>query len=606
MRGLLHSLPVLLVAVPLLTSTALAAAGQWLPRPVADGVSLLASMVCLLGAGSLTLALDGGRVVQWLGGWEPQAGQSVGVALVADPLAAGTVAVAAGLTVTALVYSWRFLEDVAATYHVLVLVFLGAVTGFVMAGDVFDAFVWLELMGIAAYALTGLRVEEPRSVQGALVFGILNTLGASFTLLGIAFLYARTGELNLAAIGERLRADGSADALVLVSCALLLTGVLVKAAAVPFHFWTADAEAVAPTPVCVLLSGVMVATGVYGAARWWWVVFDGVVGTETMRHVLLTIGTATALVGAVMCVAQRHIKRLLAYSTVSHVGVFLLGVGLLDESGTAAVALYVFGHACVKGALFMGTGVLLNRFETVDEHALFGRGRGMTTTAVLFIVGALGLAGLLPLGLWSGKVALDDAGLHAGAGWVAGVVLAASALTAGAVLRTAFRVFWGLGPDPRTPEERESIEEPETEARIGGAPWSMLAPAGLLLVVSLVPAAFAAARAGASTAAAAFVDRPAYISAVLTPARQVEHVHRLAPDVWTGSGVLTGVTSALLAALVAGCGIWWSRAPVVVRRGVRPARRLLDGLHVVHEAHLGSHVAWLVVGVAALGSAMFM
>jgi multicomponent Na+:H+ antiporter subunit D len=601
--GVVGALPVLLVAVPLLAAAVLAAAGLWLPRVVADIVSVAVAVACLAGACWLAVAVGGGRLVQWLGGWQPRDGHSVGIALVADGMAAGMVAVAAGLTVAALVCSWRYLEDVAATYHVLVLVFLAAMSGFALAGDVFDAFVWLELMGIAAYALTGLRVEEPRSVQGALVFGVVNTLGASCSLLGIAFLYARTGELNLAAIGEDLRA-GDTGVLVLVSCALLLSGALVKAAAVPFHFWTADAEAVAPTPVCVLLSGAMVAMGVYGVARWWWVVFDGVVDAAVMRHALLAVGAVTAVVGGVMCVAQRHIKRLLAYSTVSHVGVFLLGVGLLDEKGLAAAALYVVGHACVKGALFMGTGVLLNRFETVDEHALFGRGGRLPLTTTVFLVGALGLAGLPPLGAWVGKAAVDHAGLEAGAGWVAGVLLVASSLTGGAVLRVGLRVFLGLGPDPHEPDERESVEQPETGKPIGRPPLSMLGPALALLALSVVPALVAGVRGAAETASAAFVDRAAYVSAVLTPARPVVEAHGSPSDVWTLSGVATGAASTVLAVAVACLGLWGSRLPALLRRSVRPVRVLVDGLHGVHEGALGNHVAWLVVGVAAFGAAL--
>lgn len=603
MSGLVAALPALLVALPLAVAALLAAVGRWLPRLVADTVALATAAACCAGAAWLDDVVGGGRVVVWLGGWQPEHGRSVGIALVADRMAAGMVVIGAGLTVAALVYSWRYLEDIAAADHVLLMALLAAITGLALAGDVFNAFVWLELMGIAAYALTGLRIEEPRSVHGALTFGIVNTLGASFSLLGIALLYARTGELNLAAIGVDLE-EGRTDALVLVSCALLLSGVLVKAAAVPFHFWTADAEAVAPTPTCVLLSGAMVATGVYAVARWWWVVFDGAIEPAAMRPVLLGIGAVTALVGAVMCAGQRHVKRLLAYSTVSHVGIFLLGVALLDEAGVVGAATYVLGHACVKSALFMGTGVLLNRFETVDEHALYGRGRGMRVTGALFLVGGLGLAGLPAAGVWLGKADLDHAATSAHVHWIVAVTVVASALTAGAVLRVAARVFLGLGPDPRESGESESREQPETDAPLGRPPLSMLGPAWILLALSVVLSAVPDLRAGIATAAAAFVDTDGYRTAVLMPEASVPPATAPASEVWTLSGVGLGALSAALAVVVAVCGVWAASTPSAVRRALRPGRWALDGLHQLHQGQLGNQVAWVLLGVAAFGAVL--
>lgn len=603
MSGLLATLPVLLVSLPLLAAALLAAVGPWLPRVHADIASTALATVCLGAAAWLTAEVGGGRVVQWVGGWAPDDGRSVGVVLVADRVAAGAVLVAAGLTVAALVYSWRFVEDVSATYHVLVLVFLASMTGFVLAGDLFNAFVWFELMGVAAYALTGLRVEEPRSVHGALVFGVVNTLGASFSLVGVSLLYARTGELNMAMVGERLRA-GPTDALVTVALVLLIAGVLVKAAAVPFHFWTADAEAVAPTPVCALISGAMVALGVYATARWWWVVFVGVVDAATLRHTLLAVGAVTALVGAVMCVGQRHIKRLLAYSTISHVGLFLLGVALLDEKGTAAAALYVVGHGCVKGALFLGTGALLNGFRTVDEHALFGRCGHLPSTAGIFLVGALGLAGLPPLGVWLGKSLLEHAVAAAHLHWLLPLMLLSSVLTGGAVLRVTARVFAGLGADPREPRETVTTEAPETETERARPAASMLVPAWLLLATSVGVAAVPGLHAGAATAAAAFMDTDAYVTQVLRPGEQTVAATGVPSAVWTGSAVALGLLSAFLACGVAAVALWGHRLPSALHAVARPVHTLRHGLHEVHAGHLGSHVAWLMVGVAALAVMM--
>jgi multicomponent Na+:H+ antiporter subunit D len=594
---------VLLVVGPLLVG-ALVAGGAVtrVGRRLADPVVLLTALAVTVAAAWTAGTVGSDTRVVWPGGWKPVHGEPIGVALVVDRPAALVVCLVGLLTVAALTYSWHFLADTGTPYVVLVVVFLGACAGFALAGDVFDAFVWFELMGVTAYALTGMRIEEHRSVHGALSFGIVNTVGASLSLSGVALLYARTGELNLAAIGRSLRGSPP-DHLVVVSCALLLTGVMVKMALVPFHFWTADAEAVAPTPVCVLLSGAMVTVGAFAVARWWWVVFDGSVPEPAIRHALVGFGAVTAVVGAVMCASQRHLKRLLAYSTVAHSGVIACGIGLLSGPGLAAAGLYAAGHACTKGALFLVTGVLLNRFETLDEHELYRRGRGMWVAGTTFVVGGLALAGLPPFGTWAGKAAFSTALADAHLEWLEVVLLVVSALTGGSVLRAGLRIFLGLGerPDPG----RDTHEEPEGDRSPPRDVLRILGPPVLLLVVGVWLAVGPGVAETAAAAGATVVEPDRYAAAVLRGVQSAAPAVSAEP-LWSVTTVALGLVGAALATGFALAGLWPGRVPralSVVRTAWRGAQ---SALHLVHRAHVGDHVSWVLVGFTVLGAVLLL
>lgn len=580
--GQLNQLLPLIVALPLAGAVALVAAGRRLPRSAAEVIAAaFAAGTAALSAVQLAGGTD--HAAEWVGGWTPEHGQSVGIVLTGDPLALGIATLISLLVVAVLAYSWRYFDEPplrhAGAFPALVLLFQAGMCGFVLTGDLFNAFVFFELMSVVAYALTGYRVEEAKAVQGALTFGIVNSLGAYATLTGIVLLYARTGELGMRAIGRRLDEQGGPDALVLTAFVLILTGLLVKAAAVPFHFWLPDAHAVAPTPVCMLLSGVMVELGVYGTGRVYWTVFGGPGGVPAhdAERALVTLGVLTALVGAVMCWYQRHLKRLLAFSTVAHTGLFLVGLGLLTPQASAGVALYVLGHAGVKAALFACAGILLDRYGSIDEHELHGRARGLPFVGVLFTAGGLALAGLPPFGTALGKAVIEEsAGIP-----LTVLCVAVSVLTGGAVLRVAARVFGGFGRPPEESRRYETSgehEEPETGDRpLSRVPDTMLAVPAVLLAGALA----AGVVPGIAGAVGHALDEAIPGKADHGPA-------------WSAAGVLLGLLSTVLAAAL---------ATVAVRRPdrlggpdrFRPLRRL-------HSGHVGDYVAWLVAGASLLGA----
>ncbi|NMO88488.1 NADH dehydrogenase [Actinomycetospora sp. TBRC 11914] len=589
------------VTGPVLLACLVLVAGRWLPRPVIDAVALAGAVGLAVCGALLVHATLAGDAVTWLGGWTPPPGaHPVGIALVVDPAAGGLVVLVGVLAAGALLFSWRYFASVEARFHGLVLLFSAGMTGFVLAGDLFTMLVFFELMGAVAYALAAYKIEEPRSLQGGLTFGVVNSLGAYLALCGIGVLYARTGQLSLAYVGETLagaRPDGPA----VVGIVLVLVGWLVKAAAVPFHFWLADAHAVAPTPVCVLFSGVMAPLGVYGVVR-----VSAVAAPEVpaLRGVLVVVGAVTAVLGAVLCVVQRNLKRLLAYSTIAHIGLFLVGA---TDGGARAWLVYLAGHAGVKAALFLLVGGLLARFGSVDEIDLHGAGRtgdpADRVAAALYVVAALALAGLPPFGAGLGKAALEESV----PGALVPVVVGTSVVTAAAVLRAGLRVFYGVGPRPerRVDLERTSGEgeERETTGRLRHATATMLAAPALLLAAAAVVGVLPLIGRVGALAGERLADGGAYRAAVLGTGAVAGAVPE--PVSWHPPGVVTGVLTTAAAVVLALLVLVSGRVPARRRRPVRRAiGPVVLGLERLHSGHVGDYVAWLLFGAAVIGIAV--
>jgi multicomponent Na+:H+ antiporter subunit D len=594
--GHLSALP---IVVPLLAGPLLVAVGAFAPRWFNDATGVLAALAATTLCVLLAAHAAGQPYAYWMGGWTPRHGVSIGISLEIDTTGAGLAAFSALLVTSALVYSLRYFDAVEGLYHGLMLLFMAGMVGFSLTGDLFNLVVFFEVMSAAAYALTAYRIEERGPIQGALNFAITNSIAGYGMFVAIALLYARTGALNLAQIGAALSGH-PADPLVIVAMVLLFGGFLTKAAVVPLHFWLADAHAVAPVPVCVLFSGVMVELGVYAVARLYWVVFAGPMAAHAaaVRAIFVGLGVVTALIGALMCFLQRHVKRLLAFSTISHVGLFLCGVALLSARGLAGSAVYIIGHGLTKAALFMCTGVLLHRFATIDEYDLHGRGRAIPVVGVLMTVGALLLAALPPFTTFMGKSLLEESSSALPSyGWLIAVYIIASALTGGTVLRVCGRVFmgWGATEGPHSDQARAAQEgAPEERAPRDATPPLMVIVPGVLLLLALVLGLVPGAVPGMERYAAQFVAHGDYSAWVL----HGTHVRLpvLASSHVSLADYLYGAISTVGALAVAGLGLWGDRLHLP-----RVDRGALEALRKLHSGHIGDYIAWWSAGVSLIG-----
>lgn len=584
-----EALPPLPVAIPLAVCAFILMLAKLLAKPLGGHIpDILATVTALAASGLCMLialrAAESGPLVTWFGGWTPREGKAVGIGFQVDAASAWVAAFIGLLFAAAFVFAWGYFANVHGHFQVLMLLFLAAMTGFCFTRDLFNLFVWFEVMSVAAFALTAYRLEGS-ALSGALNFTVTNSLAGFMMLGGIGLIYAKAGTLDFEGLRQAVSANAR-DPVVAAAFCLIAVALMIKAAMVPFQFWLADAHAVAPSPVSVIFSGAMVSLGLFGLARLTWAVFSGsdrILGA--LADAMIWLGIVTALVGGVMALRQRHLKRMLAFSTISHAGIMILGIGVLSQAGTGGLLVYLVGHGLVKGALFMVAGILLATRASIDEIGLRGLGKGIEPAGIAMALGGLLLAGL-PLGLLDQGThlmqgALDERGHRVA---LAATVLGCG-LTGAAVLRASGRIFlgWGVvaGEEEHAPseQEREKADRPL---------WLMLAPCAVLLALNLA-----------------------------APSETVEHVVRRAmPDFVHRSGgrldlphgiVWLPWISVALALLLAAYDLSRARLPALLAKAGEGARtaplRLLDA---AHSGLIGDYVTWIVVGLALFAGRLML
>lgn len=442
-----------------------------------------------------------GILVHPLSNWPPP----FGIVLVADLLSSTLVTVASGIFMAALVYSLGYMErdSLRFSYLPLFLFLLMGVNGAFLTGDIFNLFVFFEVILLSTYALViswdpeGL-VTRAEKLEATFKYVVLNLIGAAVMLLAIGTLYGTTGTLNMAQLSVRVQALREAGVAHLDLIAFLFVAVFgLKAAIAPLHFWLPDVHPSAPTPVSAVLSGILIKVGAYGMIRLTSLLF---VGFQPLSEVILLLGLATILIGGLLATGQLDLKRLLAYSSVSQMGFLLLGVGLATGQAIAAALFFLINHAIIKSMMFLAAGGIMHVTRERSMESMGGLYRSSPILAASFLVGAMALAGLPPLNGFVSKFLIFQALVDSGRLLYVLIALVGAFLGILYTFRAWLDIFWGKGDTPR-----------------GESPgYALLVPIGILAAMCLLIGLFPEPLVGLATQTGLQVASPdLYVEAVL-------------------------------------------------------------------------------------------
>ena len=373
--------------------------------------------------------------------WVPALGLTVGYVL--DSLSYPFAILISLVGFLASLYSVKYMEREhgLTSYFTLLQLFVAGMVGVVLVTNLFLFYIFWELMLIPSYALIAYwGTGNPRLI--GFKYFVFTHAGALALLIGIAWLAALFNNLNIFELGALAAAADTALRPILTTiAALIFVGAAVKMAVFPFHTWLPDAHAEAPTPISVLLSGVMIKTGVYALAR----LVLGILPFAFIdfRELVAYLALASMLWGGVMALVQTDIKRLLAYSSISQVGYIVFGLAAGNAVGLQGGLFHVLNHGFAKALLFMAAGVLIHEVNERDIRKMGGLASKMPLTATAMLLGGLSIAGTPPLGGFMSEWMIFSGGVQAGWTWLVAAAILATAITAGYYLRMVRAVFFG-------------------------------------------------------------------------------------------------------------------------------------------------------------------
>jgi multicomponent Na+:H+ antiporter subunit D len=491
---------VLPILIPLVTAAVALAAWRhvrlqrWLG--VAGAAALLGAALALLDR----VGREGIQAVQ-MGGWPAP----FGITFVADLLSAIMVGLAGLVGLGVAVYS---LVDIdvrreAFGYYPLLHILLMGVCGAFLTGDIFNLYVWFEVMLMASFVLLALGGERAQ-IEGATKYVTLNLLSSAIFLAAVGILYGAAGTLNMADLAARLH-DIVAPGLVSTIAMLFLVAFGIKAAVFPLFFWLPASYHTPPVAVSAVFAGLLTKVGVYALIRVFTLLF--VRDTGYTHTLILVIAGFTMVTGVLGAAAQGEFRRILSFHIVSQIGYMIMGLGLYTPLGLGGSVFYIVHHVVVKTNLFLVSGIaqrLGGAGELARLGGLYGRFPGL---AVLFLVPALSLAGVPPLSGFFAKLALVRAGLAAEQYVVVAVALAVSLLTLFSMTKIWAEVFWKPAP---AAEAAAAVGGDDGRRAVLVAPIAVLAAITVMIGLGAEPVLVLSTR-----AAEQLLDPAGYVAAVM-------------------------------------------------------------------------------------------
>lgn len=463
---------------------------------VVGGIAFFASTVGLL----VLVRQDGIQATQ-IGNWPAP----FGITLVADLFSAIMVAMAGLMGLVVVVYSLGSIDERRESfgYYPLLHTLLMGVSGAFLTGDMFNLYVWFEVMLIASFVLMALGGQRDQ-LEGALKYVTINLLSSALFLTSVGILYSVTGTLNMADLARQISSGAVDPGLATVLAMMFLVAFGIKAGLFPLFFWLPASYHTPPIAITALFSGLLTKVGVYALVRIFTLIF--VQDVEYTHTLLLAIAGLTMVTGVLGAVAQTEIRRLLSFHIISQIGYLLMGLGLYTELALAGLIFFIVHVIIAKSALFLVSGIVRQVAGSYDLKQLGGLYRANAGLSALFFLPALALAGLPPFsGFWA-KLTLVRAGLETEEYVIVGVSLVVSVLTLFSMTKIWAEAFWKNRPgDDPVFQPLSSAQRP-----------ALLAPVIVLAALTVILGIGAEPLLALGTDAAAQLLNPSeYIQAVL-------------------------------------------------------------------------------------------